>query len=78
MRNEIHKLTNDLASGRNPRAIDARLRTIQTQLQRSQQLDQAASRGMPGAAQIMNYQQSQLLHSNFEAMRKGIRSHPNF
>jgi hypothetical protein len=75
LRNEIHKLTNDLASGRNPRAIEQRVRTIQTQLQRTQMRNPSA---LPGASPVLNFKQSQMLHSNFEAMRRNIRQHPNF
>lgn len=75
LRNEMHKLTNDLAAGRNPRTIDRRMRTIQTQLQRTQLSHPTA---MPGQSPIMNFNQSQRLHHNFEQMRRNIRQHPGF
>jgi hypothetical protein len=75
LRNEIHHLTNDLAAGKNPRTIENRLRTINTQLKRSQMANPAA---MPGQAPIMNANQTNMLRKNFETIRMGVRQHPHY
>lgn len=76
LRNQMHSLTNDLAANKDPRQIEKRVRTIQTQLRRNQTLNPAA---MPGQQPpILNQNQSQTLHRNLESIRKNITQHPNF
>jgi hypothetical protein len=75
IRNEIHHLTNDLANNKNPRTIESRVRTIQTQLQRTQMLNPT-----PGANNqpILNMNQTHMLHQNFESLRRNIRQSPHY
>ncbi len=75
LRQQIHGLTNDLASNKNPGVIDRRLRTIQTQLRRTQAANPSA---MPGQNPLINMNQKNFLNSNFERMRQNVIQHPNF
>ncbi len=75
LRKQIHDLTNDLASGKNPRTVENRLKTIQTQIKRTQR---TTPYGMPGQGPIMNTNQSVQLHKNFEMMRRNIRQMPHY
>lgn len=74
LRNEIHKLTDDLASSKNPRTIESRMHVIETQLRRSEMNN--ATR--PGEAPIMPGVHSNELVSNLQRMRMSLRQHPNF
>jgi|GEM_PF-2190462 len=76
LRQEIHNLTNDIATNKNPRTIEERLRTIQTQIRNTQ----AVHPTTPGsyANPLLNHNQSNLLHTNFEQMRQGFRQHPKW
>ncbi len=76
LRQQIHHLTNDLASGKNPRSIENRMKTIQTQLKRTQQ--QPHTYGLPGQSPILNTNQSVQMHKNFEMMRRNIRQMPHY
>jgi hypothetical protein len=79
LRQQIHNLTNDLASNKNPRTIENRLRTIQTQLRQAQRQSSTMNMGaMPGQNSALNYRQNNYLKSNFEQMRTNVRQHPHF
>ena len=79
IRNEMHNLTNDIAQGKNPRTIDNRLRVIEDQLRRTQTLNSpATTTGAYASSPILNYNQRNFLHSNFQQMRQTIRQHPHF
>lgn len=75
LRKQIHDLTNDLAAGKNPRTVENRLKTIQTQIKRTQMRNPVA---MPGEHPIINTAQSVQLHKNFEIMRRNIRQMPHY
>ncbi len=74
LQKQIHSLTNDLATGRNPRVIDQRLRSIQTQLRRTQIQNPA----MAGQSPLLSNGQKSFMHTNFERMRQNVVQHPNF
>ena len=76
LRNQMHSLTNDLAANKDPRAIERRVRTIQTQLRRGQQA--ANQMGLQGQSPILDRNQTQTLNRNLESIRKNITQHPNF
>ncbi len=74
LRQQMHGLTHDLAANRNPRLIDNRVRTIQTQLRRQQMMNP----GMGMQNPILNNSQRNFLHSNLEQIRQNAVRHPNF
>lgn len=74
LQKQIHNLTNDIAGGKRPGVIDQRLRTIQTQLRRTQMQGPT----MPGQSPVISMNQKNFLHSNFENMRQNVIRHPNF
>jgi hypothetical protein len=77
LRQQIHNLTTDLATNKNPRTIENRLRTIQTQLRQAQR--QGTQMGsITGQPQALNYRQNSFLKNNFEHMRTDVRQHPHF
>ncbi len=92
LRNEIHHLTNDIATNKNPRTIDHRLQTIQRQLRIAQTVHPGGfgggvpnhTFGAPGGYHsqpqqpLLNNHQSMALNKNFEMMRKSIRMNPHF
>ncbi|HTH71909.1 MAG TPA: hypothetical protein VL737_00920 [Candidatus Pristimantibacillus sp.] len=90
LRNEIHNLTNDIASHKNPRTIDDRLRTIQTQLRNEGMMHPGTDptmgmhvpgmpAGMPGQyGPSLNYNQRNLMNHGFDQLRQGLRQHPKW
>lgn len=87
LRNQLHNLTNDIAAGKNPRTIENRMKTIQTQIKRQQMYNPAAplqSTQAPGQAirtgesQILNTNQANYMNKNFQTMRMNIRQHPHY
>lgn len=77
LRNEIHNLTNDLASNKHPRTIEHRLKTIENQLRMAQTFHPGL---LPGQSEspVINTHESTMLHKNFEMMRKNIRMNPHY
>ena len=80
LRNEVHRLTNDLATSRNPLTIEARIKTIERQLRQAQHGTGSAlpGMGMTGQSPIMHYDHSSFLHKNLEGMRMDLRQHPRY
>lgn len=79
IRNEMHALTNAIASGKSARTIDDHMKTIQTQIQKTQLLNPTASPTQGHiASPILNYNQRNFLNKNFQTMRQNIRQHPHF
>jgi hypothetical protein len=74
LRNEIHKLTDDLASSRNPRTIENRLHVIENQLRQTE----INNLSRPTQTAIMKYDHSNQLVSNLEQMRLAVRQHPHY
>lgn len=65
---EIHELTQDIASHKNPHAVEARIKIIQ------HQLIEARAQG----ERVLNYDHNQNLHHGYEYMRTGIRQLPHY
>ncbi len=65
---EIHQLTQDIESQRNPRAIEDRIKIIQHQLVETRAQGE----------KVINYEHNQHLHHNYEYMRGGIRQMPHY
>lgn len=80
LRNEIHSLTNDLATNKHPRTIEHRVRTIENQLRMSQHYHEGMNAtGMPGqSSPILNIHQSTHMYKNFEHIRREIRMNPHY
>jgi len=81
LRNEIHSLTNDLATSRSPLTIESRIKTIERQLHQAQMTNpNQATVGMPGQARgpIMHYDHGNFIHKNLESMRTNLRQHPHY
>lgn len=78
IRKEMHGLTNDIAAGKSARTIDNRMKTIQTQIQRTQILNPTVAPGGQNHAPILNYSQRNFLNKNFQVMRQSIQQHPHF
>jgi hypothetical protein len=85
LRNEIHHLTNDLATNKNPRTIEHRLHTIQTQLKLAQtihpgmmQQNHTGYAGHTGGSQFLTNHQTSELHRHFEMMRHDVRMNPHY
>ncbi len=72
IRNQMHGLTNDIAAGKSLQTIDARMRNIQAQLNRAHVVNPLAPAGQNP---IINTNQRNLLHGNFERMRQNNRLH---
>lgn len=77
IRNQMHNLTNAIASGKSARTIDDHMKTLQTQIQRTQMLNPSAVPGQ-NHSPILNYNQRNFLNKNLQTMRQSIRQHPNF
>lgn len=75
LRNQIHGLTKDLATGKNPRTIENRIKMIDRQLR---QVQRSNPHAMPGQGPVMNINQSMMLRKNFESMRMNIRQQPHY
>lgn len=81
MRRELHGLTNDIAQGRNPKTLEARLNRIQSKIQQSQRPGYGASRASmyrAGAAPIMDRKQTMGMNRSFSTMRRSIQQHPHY
>lgn len=80
LRKELHGLTNDIASGKNARTIDGRMKKIQTEIQRTQiqGLTATTAPGQQPQGPILNYNQRNFLNKNFQQMRQTIQQHPHF
>jgi hypothetical protein len=82
LRNEVHKLTNDLATSRSPLTIESRIKTIERQLHQAQIANPSGNfpgrPGAPGQMPIMHYDHSNFLNKNLEGMRANIRQHPHY
>lgn len=74
LQHQMHGLTNDIASNRNSSIIDNRIRSIQTQLRRTQMTNPGGTNGSP----VMSRSQTQFLHSNLEHMRQNVINTPKF
>jgi hypothetical protein len=68
LRNETHKLTEEIEMDKNPRAIEERVKVIQ------RQIDQAEHHGEA----IMNVEHLSDLHHHYEGMRSNIRRMPGY
>lgn len=68
MAREIHELTQDIASRKDPRAVEARIKIIQ------HQLIQARAQG----DRVLSVDHSQHLRHAYENMRTGIRQLPHY
>jgi hypothetical protein len=75
VRNSLHALTNDLAHGKDARAIDKRIRNTQMLIRRTQNANPA---GLPDQTSILSRNQSQVLNRNLEAMHRSAIQHPTF
>ena len=75
LRQQIHGLTNDLATNQKPKVIENRLRTIQNHLERAQTRNPL---GIHAQGSVINNTQKNFLHSNFERMRQNVIQHPSF
>jgi hypothetical protein len=78
MRNEMHKLTDDLATSKNPRTIENRLQLIENQLRRSEMSHRTQPVVTPGAYPIMHADHTNQLLGNLEQMRQNLRQHPRY
>lgn len=76
IRTEMHNLTNDIATGRSPLTVEARLKTIENQLRRAEMTN--PSTAVAGQSPIMHYDHSSFLRKNLEGMRTNLRQHPNY
>ena len=74
LRNEIHSLTNDIATSRNPRTIEARVHMIEQQLRRSE----INNKTHFGETPIMGYNHSNAMLHSLEGMRMNVRQHPHY
>lgn len=72
IRNEMHGLTNDIASGKSAGTIDNRLKTIERQVKQTQLMNPAIT---PGQNPILNYGQRNNLGKHIQTMRQSIRPH---
>lgn len=65
---EIRQLTEDIQSGKHPRAVEDRIKIIQ------HQLVEARAQGNT----VLDYNHNQNFHHNYEYMRGGIRQLPHY
>ena len=74
MRNQIHKLTSDLAANKDPRMIERNVRNMQKQIRRAQI---GSSMAPTGLQSVLNRNQSLLLNRRLEGIRQNVLQHPN-
>ena len=68
LRNEIHKLVEDIEVKKNPRTIEDRLKIIQRQLK------EVEHQSHP----VMHYEHADYLHTSYEHMRQNLRKFDNY
>lgn len=87
LNNQMHGLHKDLASGKNPRTIENRLKMIDRQMRQIQNQPSSkysgATAGYSGSVlgqtgPILNTKQSMQYRKNFDTMRKNIRQNSNY
>ena len=68
LQNEIHQLVQDIATEKNPRSIEQRIKTIQHELESAKH-----SGSLP-----MSFMQHDVLHDHFEDMRNNVRKFSHY
>lgn len=74
LRHEMHQLTNELATGRNPLTIEARLKTIENQLRYNDIAHPQTGTGAPGPLMHPDHQQYML--KSLDSMRMNLKHPP--
>lgn len=78
LRNQIHALTKDLASNKNPHTIENRLKVIDRQLRQVQQVNDHSMFGERSQSRVLNPGQTNMLRKNFQSMRMNMRHQPHY
>ncbi len=68
IRNEIHKLVEEIETKKNPRDLEHRINIIQRQLKEAQNQNHPT----------FTYDHADYLHHNYEQMRSGLRKFHNY
>jgi hypothetical protein len=68
LQREVRELQEDFETGKHPRSIEGRIKTIQNQLRQTQNIQNS----------YMNYNEFDYLHDNFEEMRMTLRKLNNY